>query len=241
MDAILATLQSYREAVSRAAVLAARNWPVFGSVFAYVLIGMVAVQMAAPLGILGGFLVSLVSSACIGSFLYLVEMMVRTSKVTFQDFGRSFGVYLWDVVGVSFVLWIAMRVLTPVLAQSPQGPLVLFCVQIAILVFFNAVPELIYLGHNTSLALLSESYRFVVANWIEWFPPNIVLLAILWYLWTFPLGEWVPALAGVAAAVVQSAIVALFVYFAMIVRGLLFLELSGSSRRGRAFRRRMGM
>ena len=37
----------------------------------------------------------------------------------------------------------------------------------------------------------------------------------------------------------QTALVALLVYFAMVVRGLLFLELHGTSRRGRAFRQRM--
>ena len=239
-DMLLATLQIYREAFSRASVLALRNWPVLGSVFAYSLILSVAVQVAAPFGIFGGFLVSLVSSACIGSFLYLVEMIVRTSRVTLPDFSRSFGAYLWDVVGVTFVLWIAMRLITPVLAQSPQGPVLMLCIQLAILVLFNAVPELIYLGHHSSLALLSESYRFVADNWIEWFPPNVLLLLIFWYLWNLPLERSFPV-GGIVVAVLHTGLVALFVYFAMVVRGLLFLELSGSTRRGRAFRRRMGL
>ncbi len=241
METILATLQMYREAFSRGAVLALRNWPVLGSVFAYSLILSVATQVAIPFGIIGGFLISVVWSACAGSFLYLVEMIVRTSKVTLQDFSRSFGAYLWDVVGVTFVLWIAMRLITPVLAQSPQGPVLLICIQLAILVLFNAVPELIYLGHHTSLALLSESYRFIADNWIEWFPPNVILLAILWYLWNLPLDVAFPVLGGVATGIVRTAIVALFVYFVMVVRGLLFLDLSGSTRRSRTFRRRMGM
>jgi hypothetical protein len=40
--------------------------------------------------------------------------------------------------------------------------------------------------------------------------------------------------------VFQVAVIALFVYFAMVMRGLLFIEIYGSTRRGRAFRHRSG-
>jgi hypothetical protein len=38
----------------------------------------------------------------------------------------------------------------------------------------------------------------------------------------------------------QTAVLALILYFGMIVRGLLFSELAGSSRRARAFRYKAG-
>jgi hypothetical protein len=41
-------------------------------------------------------------------------------------------------------------------------------------------------------------------------------------------------------AVLRTAILALWVYFMMVARGLLFLELHGSTRRARAFRHRAG-
>ena len=234
MEWLTVTLQIYRRATSRAATLALRNWPVLGSVFAYGLIVFVAANFAMLLGIVGGFLLSLVSAACMGSFLYLVEMMVRTSKVSWEDFGRSFSAYLWDVIGVMFVLWIFQLVAVPVLLQSQQGGLILLCIYIAMLAFFNAVPELIYLGHHRALELLAESYRFVTDNWIEWFPPNVVLMAGFYALWQFRPSH-------TAAALLQTAALALFGYFAMVLRGFLFIELAGSSRRGRAFRHRSGM
>lgn len=233
MEWLAVTLQIYRRATSRAATLALRNWPVLGSVFAYSAIVSVAANFAMFLGIIGGFLLSLVSAACMGSFLYLVEMMVRTSKVTWEDFGRSFSAYLWDVIGVMFVLWIFQLVAVPMLMQSQQGSLILLCIYIAMLVFFNAVPELIYLGHHRALELLAESYRFVADNWIEWFPPNILLIACFYAIWRFNPSSLV-------AAVLQTAALALFGYFAMVLRGFLFIELAGSSRRGRAFRYRTG-
>jgi hypothetical protein len=231
VDALVATLEIYGLAFSKGARLALRNWPVLASVFVYAFILSVTAPFAAFLGILGGFAIALVFAACLGSFLYLVEMMVRTSRVTLADFKRSFSAYLWDVVAVNFVLWIGGQIIDLGLAGLPQAGLIRACISILVLVFFNAVPELIYFGHHTAVSLLAESYHFIQENWIEWFPPNILMLVILYGITRLP-GTGLPfdlARAGIAA---------LFVYFAMVVRGLLFAELSTTSRRGRVFRHR---
>ncbi len=231
MEWFVITLKMYRKVFARAATLAAKNWPVLGSVFAYSAIMSLTTGFAVLLGMLGGFLLSLVWAACVGSFLYLVEMIVRTSKVTLEDFRRSFGTYLWDVVGITFVFWIFFTIATPAIAQLPQGFLILLCVRLAGFVLFNAVPELIYLGHYSSLALLQESYAFIGANWIEWFPANLAAAAILYAIASMPLD-------GVAAYV-QTAVLGLLIYFTMVMRGLLFIELQGSTQRSRAFKYRM--
>ena len=232
MSWLTITLALYRRALRRAAELTLRNWPVLGSLFVYAAVMSAATVLAAALGIVGGFLLSLVWAACVGSFLSLVEMIVRSGRVTLDDFRRSAGVYVWDVVGVTFVLWIAFQLLTPALATIPQGRMLLLGLMLIVLVFFNAVPELIYLGRCSSLELLGESYAFIGENWIEWFPLTVVLGALVLALDALPvtpLLEW-PKLAAVA----------LLVYYTMVVRGLLFLELHGSTRRSRAFRHRMG-
>lgn len=228
----LVTLRIYRKVFVRAAALAARNWPVLGTVFVYSAIMSVTAVVSWRLGILGGFLLSFVWAACVGSFLYLVEMIVRTSKVTLEDCRRSFGMYLWDVVGITFLFWIFFTLATPALLQVPQGRLILLFIQIAIFVLFNAVPELIYLGHHSAVALLTESYAFVAANWIEWFPANLAAAAILYA---------VDALDAPGIGIyVQRAALGLLIYFAMVMRGLLFIELHGSTHRSRVFKYRAG-
>ncbi len=228
----LVTLSIYRRVFVRAATLAARNWPVLGTVFVYSTVMAVSASVSALLGMVGGFLISLVWAACAGSFLYLVEMIVRTSKVTLDDFRRSFGIYLWDVVGISFLSWIFFTLATPAILQLPQGFLILLFVRIAVFIFFNAVPELIYLGHYSAVALLSESYSFIATNWIEWFPANLAAAALLY-------GVASVAVDG-AAAYLKVAVIGLLLYFTMVMRGLLFIELQGSTHRGRAFKYRMG-
>jgi hypothetical protein len=229
---LLVTLSIYRRVFSRAGSLAIKNWPVLGTVFVYSAILSATGRLAMMLGIIGGFVLSLVWAACVGSCLYLVEMIVRTSRVSLEDFRTSFGRYLWDVVGVAFLSWLFFSLATPVIVQLPQGPLILVCVHVAIFVFFNAVPELIYLGHYSSVQLLSESYAFVTTNWIEWFPANIAAAVIVYAVAAVPLG-------GVAVFA-RAALLGLLVYFTMVMRGLLFIELHGSTQRSRAFKYRSG-
>lgn len=232
MSWLTTTLAMYGRAFRRAGELTLRNWPVAGTTFAYALALAAAVAVGAQLGLVGGFLVSLVWAACVGSFLYLVEMIVRTGSVSWADFRRSFGVYLADVVGVTFVLWVVFAIATPALRTIPQGPGIILGMNLVVAVLFNAVPELIYLGHYTALELLGESYRFIADNWIEWFPATLAM--------GIPLALVADVELPAALALVRPALLGLWVYFMMVARGLLFLELHGSSRRARDFRRRAG-
>lgn len=231
MEWLVVTLQIYRQVCARAAMLAGKNWPVLGSLFVYQAIRIVAARLCLPLGIAGGFALTLVQATCLGSFLYLVEMIVRTSRVTLNDFRHSFGRYLWDVVGIMFVFFL-FTLVSPAVLQLPQGEVILLFLYVAIFVLFNAVPELIYMGHYSATTLLSESYEFIAENWIEWFPATLVAVAIMYGVASLPIG----GIAGYA----QDAVTALLLYFTMVMRGLLFIELHGSTHRGRAFRYRMG-
>ena len=232
MSWLTVTLALYRRVFARAAALTWRNWPMLGSLFVYSYLLWIALHYLPLLGIAGGMLFSLLLAGCVGSFLYLVETVIRTSRVTLEDFRRSAGAYLWDVVGVTFVVWLLRVVLATVLATTPQGPVLFLGVQLIILVFFNAVPELIYLGRASSFELLRQSYVFIGENWIEWFPATGILAVLV--------------VAGASLRVpapfewLQLALVALLIDYAMVVRGLLFLELDESSRRSRAFRYRVG-
>lgn len=231
LEWLLVTLQIYRHVWARAAALALKNWPVFGSLVVYHLIWTIAATVCLPLGIAGGFVLTIVKAACLGSFLYLVEMIVRTSKVTLHDFRHSFGAYILDVAGVMFLFWI-LTLVSPAIRQLPQGEVILPFLLLAMCILFNAVPELLYMGHYSPTALLSESYQFITENWIEWFPATLAAIIIMYGISALPLR-------GVTVYA-QDAALGLVLYFAMVMRGLLFIELHGSTHRGRAFKYRMG-
>ena len=226
------TLSMYRKVFSRASILAAKNWPVLLTVLAYTALHYAATMIAIRMGMAGGFLMGFVNALCAGSFLYLVEMIVRTSKVSLEDLRSSIGQYLFDIIGVMFIFWILFFFLTPLLLQTEQGLLIFFFLRIVIFILFNAVPELIYLGHHSSTALLSESFEFVSANWIEWFPLNIVAALVIYAVAYAPIGG--------TMEIFRPFILGFLIYWIMVLRGLLFIELYGSTHRARAFKYRAG-
>src|SRR5262249_10016139 len=137
---------------------------------------VLAVVLALSLSLLPGFLagipVSIALAACGSSWLSLVEQVIRSGRVRFDDVPASFTAYLGGLLTGFFFLWILRGVAAAVLPPDSPLPIVF---GLAVFVFFNAVPELIYLGRHTATDLLVESYRFIGENWIEWFPANIAL------------------------------------------------------------------
>jgi hypothetical protein len=220
------TAALYGRAFGRGAVLALRNWTVGLVVIAYVAALRLVAVLVGPLGIVGGLLLYLAFVACMSSWLSLVAEVIHSGRVRFQDLPGGFTAYLGDLLTVGFIMWGVQLIAQLVLAPFP---FLLIVFGLAILVFLNAVPELIYLGRHAPAELLVESYRFIGENWIEWFPANFLLMGCVYVALLVPAGPY-GLLAGTVLGVV--------LYFAMIVRGLLFQELASSSRRAREFRRR---
>jgi len=221
------TAALYARVFRRGARLALANWPVGLVVLLYGALLGVVWMLVAPLGIVGGLLVYVASVACISSWLSLVAQVLRVGRVRWSDVLPGFATYLNDLLTVGFIVWILVTVANLVLAPLPLLHIIF---GLAMLVFLNVLPELIYLGRHAPAALLVESYRFMGENWIEWFPANLLLAACLVAARELP--------AGPSGLVVES-VTGLVLYFAMIVRGLLFQELASSTRQGREFRRRV--
>jgi hypothetical protein len=131
-----------------------------------------------------------------------------------------------------------MRVLAMALASTPNGGLIFGLIQVALYILLNPVPELIYQTRSSGIGVISDSYYFVVENWLEWLLPNIVLtIAGYWIL------NFLRAISIGLPSVMQIFIVAvgmgLCLSYFMIFRGFLFAELHGSTRRSRAYRYKM--
>lgn len=121
------------------------------------------------------------------------------------------------------------------LASVPNGGLIYFLILIALYVILNPVPEFIYQTHSSGIGLLSDSYNFIVENWIEWFIPNI-LLTLVGYLVLNLLRTLALALPGFLQLFVVVFGSGLYLTYFMVFRGFLFAELHGTTRRGRIYR-----
>jgi hypothetical protein len=235
MQILQVTLWIYATALKRSLECVRKNWVVSFAPVAYSIILAVVGIVVSPLGIVGGVLMGLATQACFSSGLYLVKNMVEAGKADFNDFLRGFTVYIWELVTVSFILWIPMRVLGMALGSVPNGGLIYFCVQIALYTLLNAVPELIYQTRASAFEAITASYQFIVDNWIEWLLPNIALGIAGYWLLDF-LGSLLYGLPGFIQMFLYAFALGLCLTYIMTFRGFLFAELHGTTRRTRIYR-----
>ena len=230
-----------------------RAWPVMFSLVLYALIFMVVGELVGSLGPIGGFILGLVLAGCFSSYIHLISQVVAGTKVQFSDVRQSFGARFWDVVSVLFAFWIIDLIITKVIAPAagPKGPIVIALFGLAMAVFFNPVPELLYQGQSRSFQLLMESGRFISRHGLEWLLPNILFAVAL----LAPLGM-LHGPAGLIVLNISSLLspnndgmglyalfsraplylqipMLLFVHFVMVFRGLLFGALVGGGARPR--------
>jgi hypothetical protein len=247
-----------REALFRAA----KAWPVALATVVYALLFGLLGSLVAPLGLAAGFILGFVEAGCIGSYLYLLSRAVQGSRLRLEDLKQSFTAFFWDVIGVLFVLWIAGWVVQFVAQLAgDHGAFVAAAYGLAVAVFLNPVPELIYLGRGRGRGteLILESARFVQAHWVEWFIPNLIFGVALLALALGPaafnfetLSQTLPGLFSLQTGYSLGVSLARFggwwtlplilalAHYAMVFRGLLFQEIAGGNWKVRAFRARTG-
>ncbi len=235
METIKATLWIYRIAVKRSAQLVRENWVVVFAPLAYSVFLSVAGIFLTPFGLVGGLLLLLASNACMSSGLHLLENILNSRKANVNDFLKGFTVYLWEIVRISFILWIPMLLVSSVPVQTPYGPIIIVFIQIALYIILNAVPELIYQSGASGVELLVASYHFIIENWQEWFVPNIIITFAGWALMQ-ALNPLASVLARPLHIFIIASLIGFFLTYLMIFRGLLFSELNGSNRRARIYR-----
>jgi len=203
----------------------------------FLLMGL-ASAVAAPLGMLGGFVMGAVIAALGSCYLYFLGELVANAKVKLAEFGKSIAAYFWSVANVLFVYWIASVLLNAVLSGSPQARGASSALGWGAVVLLNAVPEVIYRNRTYGgLATIQRAVQFLQGNWLEWGVPNVLLLAALQAARTEGAGLLVFQL-GTLGFILWSIVYGALFHLVMVFRGHLFVELDGSSHRQRMFRYR---
>ena len=246
-------LKLYARLAGRSVRLAVRGWPAGVALLLCATVLQLARGALAQLGIAGGFLLGFVVAFLISSYLHLLSRAVDGDRIRLSDVSESFGARFWDVVSVLFALWIIQLLVEFLAAQmGDRGRIIAVLVSLTMVVFFNAVPELIYLarGQVRSFALLMESGRFISRHWPEWLGPTALIGAVI--LAPFGLIQHGSAaerllnmqslfsLDGLVLVIVAlplwlKPLMLLFITWAMVFRGLLFKELASGNARKRSW------
>jgi hypothetical protein len=138
---VTATLQLYRDALRATGRSFMRGWMTAVAVTVFAVLMVLATEIAAPLGMLGGFILGAVNALLIGATLSLIdEAVMKARAITFQDIWDSFGQYFWDVIGVGFVLWIPMMLLDKGMTANPNGQLLTAAILLLLFILLNPAP-----------------------------------------------------------------------------------------------------
>ncbi len=243
-------LKLYARLAGKAIRLALRGWPAAVVLPVYAtLLAMASVRLGQNL--VGGFLVSIGVALLISSYLHLISLAVAGRKIGLGDLRDSFLAHFLDVISVLFVTWLIQYAVSGATSDlGERGKIVFILVDLTMVVFFNPVPELIYLaqGQVRSVGLLMESARFVSAHWPEWLAPSALMAAVVLaptgMIHRGPVAETVLSLQnvfslnGLALTILTiplwlAPVMMLFITWAMVFRGLLFTELTSRVRRPR--------
>ncbi len=197
----------------------------------------VGATLLGPLGLVGGIMLSLLRAALVSAYLYFLGETVAESKTGLHELKLAFGRYFWSVVSVGFVVWIASFFINPLVSRHPKGGLIMLGIYFLAFVLLNATPEAIYQsGARTGLQTFGKSLEFIQANWIEWFIPNLLLLAAGYFTWPFFAAALDPL--GMVGAIGAAAVGGALLHVLMVFRGHLYRELDGTSHRQRMYRLR---
>ncbi|MBN8547992.1 MAG: hypothetical protein J0M12_01615 [Deltaproteobacteria bacterium] len=252
MDIIKATLLMYWDCASLAAKGLARNWPILpGCVLLFMLYNFSSAFFS-QFGFAGGMIAGMIQIALLCYFYSWISSTVQKERLTFKDLPEFDGGLFFNIISVAFIFFIVQFVLQQ-LTQGLDAKFLLMCVQLGIVIVFNAIPEVIYLHRIESTYALSEAARFTRDNWIEWFAPLLLVLApvllasplsvLLMLAHSDPMLPPFIVVTGVlnsnfgqATAFLLPLLALLIAIWYMVFRGHLFQALSSGTRRQRMYK-----
>lgn len=203
-----------------------------GLIFVLAFAGSFASAMPA---MLGGILFQFAKAAAVSAYLYFAGQLISASKTSIEEFRHSVAAYFWPVVSLSFFVWVVEFLAASFIGGREELTPLYSALLLAEFLVLNATPETIYLkGTTGGLETITESIKFLNANWLEWYIPNAVLAAVLWGLYMK-----LPLSSSLLAQILAAVVLGIFLHLAMLFRGFLFRALDGSTHRQRMFRNRV--
>ena len=250
-----ATVKIYLKSLQEAWAVCVRNPFVLLIHFSCLFCFTILLFIAMPFGrLFGGFILGFGACYLLAVYLSTINTAVEKERVNFKTAWSAGGELFSSVIGVLFVFFIIDLLLGAVL-QDPSSLWIKASIEMLMAVLFNPLPELLYQRSDGTMSLFSESLEFINENFIEWFLPFVLFLALIFIFnpnssngfvlllaITNPLVLLEYSMSYIAnfKTLLISAPVLLVllygVYFIFVFRGFLFKSLSSSTRRKRIYR-----
>lgn len=252
MEILRDVFYTNKRVAKKAAISLGKNWPIIFTGLFYFIATSVVSMVSRGFWILGGLISIIATSALISSYLYLLNVILRRGKFDFEDFKDGFTVYLrklWTILFMGYVAMLILSLVSPILINTIGAAAVNMIIITLSFILFNPIPEATYQKYYDPWETITYTVEFVRENWIEWFIPNIALLAIFYFMpgpslnilsFISNVFNYFISFNSFNISIIGFVIYLLsqiwFSYF-MIYRAYLFEELTTSNRRKRLFMR----
>ena len=233
-------------------------WLPLAHLLAAVLIAFPLGLVVSLLGIVGSFAAGLALAFAVAAYLASIRAVVgkESQRGVFQSAQQLF----FPVIHVLFMFFI-LELLLGFILVGPNSHWIRACIGLAITVFGNVIPELIYIRGSNGSEIFTDSFEFIVENWVEWILPAIPFVLLLIAFTSPAIGlrllietfqqhplEMIESLVFTFGSLMSVPslwvylIVAMYLfYFVVLFRANLFEELLYSSRRKRVYAERTGL
>ncbi len=254
---LLATAKIYRTSLVGAFLAVLANWRVLFAHLGCLLIIWPLTVIASFFGsLIGGLLMGFALALVLSQYFFTVSGAVSKDRLRLGEVWRGSFVLFSPIISVLFFLFL-LNLASEFFFQGDSRFWLKAVSNLLVAVLLNAVPEIIYFKPSGVMEMMSEAFEFIQENFVEWFFPFAVLLLpplilapkalsplVIGVLITNPFdlmqrffvtfgNPWLILGSGV-----QIIIVLFVAYFLFVFRGLLFQQLSSSSRRKRIYQQR---
>lgn len=154
----------------------ARNWLILPGMIVLYMLFMFLAALAAPLGILGGFILGLGGIALLSYFYSWIVRSSRQERLTLKKMYQFDQTVFQPLLSAAFLVFILTFPLS-LLPNDPQMSLFKASVALILVLVFNALPEVVYVHRQEGFASLKEAANFTITNWIEWYIPFLIILS----------------------------------------------------------------
>lgn len=249
-----ATGQMYWLSAVEATKSLRRNWIIIPASFAASVIFFVAYSLLGGIGFAGGLFIGLLQIALISLYYSWISETINREKLKLKDIVVFDYSLFSTTISVAFILFIAQFIISS-LINGLGVDWIMSILGLAILLLFNALPEVIYVHRYEGMYALGQAERFTRENWIEWYLPFVVLLAPLIAINPIQVLDMLsgidallPAMPlvhvafllfppyGTGALLLGLLVGVSFLNWFMLFRGVLFKELETGTRRQRIYR-----
>lgn len=201
--------------------------------FGALLFNQLVLFLAYNSGVLAGLVLLLGNGIIFAAVLSSLENVVRFKQFKLNRIHQGTKVYFRRAVIAMIIVEISIMILT-LLGQmfGSIGTIATLAAMILGFIFFNPIPEMLYLSGYTEGDTFKKAIEFIRENWFEWFVFQVPVFFILYQAGSIG-GITNPVIGSVIGFGVRGVVIPVI----MVYRGFLYDFLSRSSRRKRMFKR----